>query len=122
MKYLIFVVLGFLAGAGLDAQADEADHAIPWCTAQGGRAEVVLADRTRVDCLTDTHAIEVDFAAKWAEAIGQALFYAAMTGKRPGVVLLLKSPDDARHLRRFAQAIAVWGLPIDLWTVPVFEL
>lgn len=117
----IFLAFFLLLGAAEQAQGTEADHAAPWCALQGGQIEHVLPDRTRVDCLTDTHAIEVDFAPKWAEAIGQALYYAAATGKRPGVLLLLRSPADARHLRRFAQAVQAWQLPVDLWTLPVYE-
>jgi hypothetical protein len=37
----------------------------------GGQVEVVMKDGTRCDILTATHAIEVDFAKNWAEAIGQ---------------------------------------------------
>ena len=33
----------------------------------GGQVEVVMKDGTRCDILTTTHAIEVDFAKKWAE-------------------------------------------------------
>ena len=33
----------------------------------GGQVEVVMKDGTRCDILTATHAIEVDFAKKWAE-------------------------------------------------------
>src|SRR5690349_16182101 len=36
-------------------------------------------DDTRTDCISDTHAIEVDFSDKWAESIGQALHYALWT-------------------------------------------
>jgi hypothetical protein len=43
----------------------------------GGRVEVVMKDGTRCDILTATHAIEVDFAKKWEEAIGQSLNYAS---------------------------------------------
>jgi hypothetical protein len=32
-----------------------------WCREQGGQIEVVLPDKTRCDCVTDTHAIEFDF-------------------------------------------------------------
>ena len=49
----------------------------------GGQVEVVMKDGTRCDILTATHAIEVDFAKKWAEAIGQSLNYSMLTGKRP---------------------------------------
>ncbi len=34
----------------------------------GDKTEVTMPDGTRCDILTDTHAIEVDFADKWAEA------------------------------------------------------
>ena len=47
----------------------------------GGRVEVVMKDGTRCDILTSSYAIEVDFAKKWAEAIGQSLNYAMHTGK-----------------------------------------
>lgn len=50
------------------------------------------SDYTRVDCLTETHAVEFDFAKKWAESIGQALHYNAMTGKKGKVVLILTNP------------------------------
>jgi len=40
-----------------------------WCREQGGQTEVVLPDRTRCDCVTDTHAIEFDFGSQSAEAI-----------------------------------------------------
>ena len=49
-------------------------------------------DKTRIDCLTQTHAIEFDFADKWAESIGQALHYSFMTGKRAKIILILDNP------------------------------
>lgn len=44
------------------------------CNALDGKMEVVLKDKTRIDCLTAEYAIEVDFAKKGAEGIGQALY------------------------------------------------
>lgn len=58
-------------------------------------------DGTRVDLLTETHAIEVDWPKKWAEAIGQAAYYAELTGKRPGVLLLVSDfRAEARYIYR----------------------
>ena len=62
--------------------------------------EYVLSDRTRIDCLTEVYAVEVDFASKWAEAVGQALYYSIMTERRPGVVLIVETPRDLRYLER----------------------
>ena len=46
-----------------------------WCREQGGQVEVVLPDKTRCDCLTDTHAIEFDFGHHQAEAAYRDFFY-----------------------------------------------
>lgn len=85
-----------------------------WCDEQGGQTEVVLPDRTRIDCLTETHAIEVDFANKWAESIGQSLHYARMTGKQPGVLMIIESESEMKHLNRIQPLADQAG--IDLWT------
>ena len=69
------------------------------CNELGGKMEYVLHDRTRVDCLTDEFAIEVDFANKWAEGIGQSLYYGYVTEKKPAVGLIV-GKNDARFLKR----------------------
>lgn len=71
-----------------------------WCTTDFGRKEVILWDMTRVDCMTKDYAIEFDFAKKWAEAIGQSLYYSKLTGKSPAIVLILTSPTDYRYVKR----------------------
>lgn len=59
--------------------------------------EVRLWDGTRVDLLSPTHAYEIDWASKWAEAIGQALYYAHTTEKRPGIILLINDLDSEKQ-------------------------
>lgn len=97
------------------AHADEATHAARWCHQHRGQLEYVLPDRTRVDCLTATHAVEVEWAAKWYQAVGQSLHYAAMTGLRPGIVLLIQGDADNRYLARLQYVIDMFMLPIDVW-------
>lgn len=66
-----------------------------------GQKEVILPDKTRVDCLTIDYAIEFDFAEKWAECVGQALFYAEKTNKTPACFLIIENPEkDLKHLKR----------------------
>jgi len=89
-------------------------YQIKWCKDKG-KAEVRLEDRTRVDCLTKIHAIEFDFAQKWAEAIGQALHYGLMTGKRPGIVLIIEDEKHKHYWYRLKRIIDNYKLPIDLW-------
>lgn len=87
-----------------------------WCKQAGGVTEYRLDDGTRVDCLTDDYAIEFDFAPKWAESVGQALFYSLKTGKQPGVVLIMENDGDERYLDRL-NALAV-KYNIKVWTTP----
>lgn len=88
-----------------------------WCGEIGGQTEVVLSDRTRVDCLTDTYAVEVDFARKWAEAIGQALFYSGKTGKKPGILIIVEENQQRRYLKRLNLTIKKFDLPIRVWVM-----
>lgn len=60
--------------------------------------------------------IEFDFAPKWAESIGQALYYGLMTGKQPGVELIMEKEGDGRYLERL-NALAD-GHNIKVWITP----
>ena len=83
----------------------------------GGQVEVVMKDGTRCDILTATHAIEVDFARKWAEAIGQSLNYSMLTGKRPAVALIVLSPSDNKYIERVRKISAKYGLGLTIYTI-----
>ena len=78
----------------------EAYYVDQWCTPSFGKKEFRLWDATRVDCLTKDYAIEFDFAKKWAESVGQSLYYAKMTGKKPAVVLILTDISDMKYVKR----------------------
>ncbi len=75
-----------------------------------------------MDCLTKTYAVEVDFARKWAEAIGQALFYGVRTGRMPGVLMIIEKPEERRFLRRLRLTIKEFSLPIRVWVVRPSDL
>ena len=80
--------------------------------------EHVLWDKTRVDLLNDEYAIEVDWSKKWAEAIGQSLYYAEVTHRKPGIVLLVKSlPEERRFIYRCQTVCAKYD--IRLWVEKV---
>ncbi len=93
-----------------------------WCHRKGGRTEVTLSDRTRVDCLTKTYAVEVDFARKWAEALGQALYYGAKSGKKPGILIIIEKTSEVRFLKRLYFAIEEYHLPIQVWVIKPGDL
>ena len=113
-----FIALVLVVAGGLClAKQPESYYQRKWCGAQHGRTEVRLPDRTRVDCILDSHAVEVDFARKWAEAIGQSLHYSRMTGRRAGILLIMLSPKDQRHLDRLLNVVQHFDLPIDVFTI-----
>jgi len=91
----------------------EKDYQSAWCHKNNGIQEYRLSDQTRVDCLTDTHAIEFDYAKKWAEAVGQALHYSRMTGKLPGIVIIIEKASDLPHLRKIIPLCLQYD--IELW-------
>ena len=76
-----------------------------------GVVEYVLPDKTRIDCLTEGYAIEIDFAEHWNQSPGQAVFYARYYNLvlgvdrwkewvKPGIGLIIESADDCRFLKR----------------------
>lgn len=79
--------------------------------------EYVLDDNTRVDLVTSTHAIEIDFDKKVYEGIGQALFYGEKLNKSYGVLLLPKGERDVeeKYFDRFW--VATRHVRVELWTV-----
>jgi hypothetical protein len=84
--------------------------------------EVRLWDDTRVDLLSERYAIEVDWAPKWAESIGQALYYAELTRKQPAILLLIKDDANERHFVYRAQTVcAKYGIRVFVERVPAVQ-
>jgi hypothetical protein len=96
----------------------EREYQSQWCRNHDGVMEYGLDDGTRVDCLTDKYAVEFDFASKWAESVGQALYYGQQTGKKPGVVLILEKESDERYMTRLKSLSSVYGFHIWIMKPP----
>ena len=62
-KLALIIILMLLCPPPLLAKREHPEkwYQEQWCEERNGKAEVVLPDGTRCDCLTDTHAIEFDF-------------------------------------------------------------
>ena len=88
-----------------------------WCDEHQGKVEVVLKDGTRCDCLTSEYSVEFDFGKKWAESLGQSLFYSILTKNKAGIVLILKSPRDEKFVKRLQLVIETYKLPVTVWTM-----
>lgn len=75
-----------------------------WCNEKNGITEYILPNKTRIDCLTKKYAIEFDFAPKWAEAIGQSMYYSKVMKKKPAICLIIKSEKDYKYVKRIKKA------------------
>jgi len=112
------LVLGLLLLC-ITIQASEKDYQLFAGDYLGGEVEVSM-EGVRVDIITDHNAIEVDYTYKWYEALTQSLYYAILTGKKPGIVLILdgRSPDTMyKHVLRLLLTIRLYDLSVDLWTI-----
>lgn len=88
----------------------EKDYVNKYCP---GTVEYMLPDKTRIDCLTQEYAIEFDYAKKWAESIGQSLYYAKQTGRKPAVAIILKKESDKKYINRIKDV----GLDITVFEI-----
>ena len=104
---------------------NESSYQHAWCSAHNGIEEYENTDKTRVDCLTDTYAVEFDFANKYYEAIGQALHYGIMTGKKPKVVLILDSKyfnQQMRYYERIKRIGEVYKIDVEYVSDDILNL
>ena len=112
MLLILFLPLPLTAGR----LHHESYYQKAFCDRHRGKTEVKLPDGARVDCLTDRYAVEVDFANKVFEGVGQSLYYALKTGKRPGVVVIVERlRHDRKNVKRLMDLakeydIAVWSV------------
>ena len=75
-----------------------------------------MPDKARADCVTATHAVEVDFAPKWAESIGQSLYYAKVLNKKPGILIIMENGEkDLKYLKHVKSVADSYGITV--WTI-----
>lgn len=122
--FMVFVMFSTLYIEDIDRNAtqkpvqikmQEKDYVNKYCN---GIKEYMLPDRTRIDCLTDEYAIEFDYAKKWAESIGQSLYYAKKTGKKPAVAIIIDGEKDLKYIQRIKETdenIMVFEIPMDAY-------
>ncbi len=101
----------------------ESSYQHAWCSAHNGIEEYENKDKTRIDCLTCTHAVEFDFANKWAESIGQAEHYAFMTGKKGMVVLILENPKkEMIYFKRVKTLGQIYNFDTEYVTLDILNI
>lgn len=96
----------------------EAEYQKAWCEKRGGLMEYKLSDKTRIDCLLPNMAVEFDFANKWAECIGQAIYYGRQTNRQAACVLIMENGEkDLKYLYRLRRAAYKKGVNLRTFTM-----
>jgi len=101
---------------------DEGDYVKEWCSEHDGQREWLLDDKSEVDCLTDTHVVELKRASDWSElpkGIGQVIHYTQRIGlnRQPGLVLIVEDGTGCTNVRRLGktlEGVSVKGSPVEL--------
>lgn len=102
---------------------NEADYRDFWARSHpGSEVEVRCPDGTRCDITHDGYAIEVDWANKWYEGFGQALWYGFQLNMRPAVLLILRTEEDRRYVYRINSLAEHHGIDLRVMTIgPTLE-
>ncbi len=106
-----------MVGAPAFANSNEAEYQKQWCAKHNGEINYKTSDESIVDCLTNTHAVEIDHAEKWQQAMRKARSNSVKTYKFPGIVLILENSADKKHLMRLRELNEKRRLGIKIWTV-----
>jgi len=116
-KYIAIILL-FLCSF---AQAQNEAHYIELLNQNHfqGQTEVKVPNG-RADIVNDEYAIEVEWAEKWKNSIGQALWYGLQTNKKPGIVLVMKDVSDRKYGIMLQSALDYAGIgdQIKVWFYP----
>jgi hypothetical protein len=99
-----------------NGKKNEAYYRDQWAIQNNGETEVRLPDGTRCDVETSTHAVEIEWANKWYEGFGQSLWYGFQLNKKPGIVLILRKPEDQKFVYRIQSLAYHQSIDLDIWT------
>jgi hypothetical protein len=101
MKYMIFLMLIAPVSCFATSYQPSGEYQTKWCTENGGTVNYVHEDDTsKVACIKGRYIVDVDHVGNWKEALGQALYFSAITGRKPGVALIVpNSTEDANNFK-----------------------
>lgn len=118
-KIFVLICIGLtISPAAAKRLYHEAEYQKAWCDKRGGVMEYELPDKCRVDCLLPDMAVEFDFANKWAECIGQAIYYGQQTNRQAACVLIMERGEkDLKYLKRLRRAAYRKGVGLRTFTM-----
>ena len=60
----------------------------------------------------EKYSFEITIASGWIDALGQALYYSRLTGRKPGIILITDESDSDKHITDLMAVIRQFDLPI----------
>jgi hypothetical protein len=108
---LALLLVSLMCYAQLPKQL-ESYYQINFADTINGIREYRLPDGTRVDIVTDTFAIEVDFASKWSQSVGQVIYYGEILNKKPAILLVINGKLEDRFVIRLVRVAAKTGITV----------
>jgi len=123
MKLIFYTFIILLPSLNIQAQSkiSEKNYSLYIQSLISGEREVSIQNG-RIDLVTSEYAIEIEKAKNWKESIGQSLWYALNTNKKPAIILILETESDYKHLiqlqttidyGKLTEAITVFAFPND---------
>lgn len=93
----------------------EANYRDALCT--GMKMEVSLSNFGRADCVSNTHAVEVEWADKFKQGVGQALTYATSTSLVPGLILICRRTESSclNASLTAQETFSAFGIETTIW-------
>jgi hypothetical protein len=105
MLKIILILLLTISNVNAKNKMLEKEYQAIDCEARGGKSEVTIKGG-RIDCETKYHVIEYDFANKWAECLGQIMYYSKMKNKIGLCVLIVENNSDYKYVKKLEEAIS----------------
>ena len=96
-----------------------------YCKLIGGEFNVYHrvkgATNAYVDCETSDTVYEGEWATKSYEAVGQALWYSTITGKRPGILFYVKKEKHLKYVERARRTLDMFGIEYNIIVHKLYE-
>lgn len=83
-----------------------------------GKLNVPLDYKNTVDIATDTFAIDVEFAPKWATSIGHSLYAATKLNKKAAILLITYKDYDTNYVNILMPIANKYDITV--WTISYF--
>ena len=83
-----------------------------------GKLNVPLDYKNTVDIATDTFAIDVEFAPKWATSIGHSLYAASKLNKKAAILLITYKDYDTYYVNILMPIANKYNITV--WTIAYF--